>query len=149
MNENYNQAFEFLMAHEGYKSVSLSDAGGRTIFGISSKSWPLLVKELWVLPFDEARQRAREFYKTKYWDTLQCGDLLYPMDIIAFDTSVNIGTIRTIKMLKENEAMFDFLIARIRFYVEISAKENNIIFLRGWINRVLSLYGVITAQSKL
>lgn len=142
MKINYDKAFEFIMRWEGYKSEDPQDPGGRTIFGISARSYPEVVARLWDLPKEEARIFAKEFYRVECWDALGCDGRLWPEDIYLFDTGVNLGIRRAQEILAYSKGPTEFLFRRIDFYVSISAGAK-IKFLRGWIRRVVALYEVI------
>jgi len=139
MDINYDKAFEFAMRFEGYKSDDPDDPGDRTIFGISARSHPAIVKELWDLPKAEARARARDFYRETYWREAGCTYREWPDDIRIFDAAINIGTARAVDMRISSSSSTDFLFRRIEYYVRIS-KGARIKFLRGWINRVVALW---------
>lgn len=135
MNENFNKAFEFAMKFEGYKSDDPHDPGGRTIFGISARSWPAVVAELWDLPKADAYARAREFYEREYWLAAGCDRLSYPNDVLLFDAAVNLGVGRASAMYAVSNDYSDFLFRRINHYVKTAKTE----FLRGLIRRVCDL----------
>lgn len=44
----------------------------------------------------------------------------------------------TNKVLKEELFVANYKLERIKYYNNIAGKQNNIVFLRGWINRVLN-----------
>lgn len=138
MTENFGRAFDFVMKWEGYKSDDPDDPGSRTIFGISARSYPRVVAELWDLPKDEALIEAKAFYLTRYWQQAGCDATSWPMDVILFDTAVNLGVERALRMLDESKSIHDFLFKRIAYYVAIS-KGHKVKFLRGWLNRTLAL----------
>jgi len=136
MNENYDQAFKFVMKWEGYKSDDPDDPGGRTIFGISARSWPETVEVLWDQPKKIVYAKAKDFYYHEYWLKANCDKIPWPMDIFKFDTAVNLGVHRSniFEMLAKSPD--DFLLLRITRYVQ-RAKDK---FLRGLLNRVVDLY---------
>ena len=142
MNNNYDKAFEFIMKWEGYKSNDPDDSGGRTIWGISEGSHPEVVVRLWDLPKAESRREAKIFYKTEYWDKCDC-DLFHGSNtaIFIFDIAVNMGIDKAIDFANSlYKNLFDLFIMRIKEYVRISKKGNNIKYLRGWLNRVIDLW---------
>jgi hypothetical protein len=144
MKENYDKAFEFIMRWEGYKSDDPDDSGGRTIFGISERSHPEVVKRLWDMPKMEAREEAKIFYKTEYWDRIHGDNLPNRIDIFMFDTAVNTGVSQTMWLCDEGlDSVFDCFINRIKHYVAIAQYRNNIKYLRGWLNRVIDLWEYI------
>lgn len=132
MNENFDKAFDFVLLWEGNYSNDANDPGGETKYGISKRAYPNLeIKELTVAD-------AKEIYKTDYWQKCGCDNLEYPIDIIVFDTAVNMGVGRAKIILEKSSDWKDYLMHRIAHYADISSK--NPMFLRGWINRVYSLY---------
>ena len=141
MKENFDKAFEFIMRWEGYKSNDPDDSGGRTIFGISERSHSEVVKRLWDMPKAEAREEAKIFYKTEYWDRTHGDSLPDKIDIFAFDTAVNIGISQSSWITDEGlNNLFDCFIMRLRYYSQIAKYGNNIKYLRGWLNRVIDLW---------
>lgn len=73
---------------------------------------------------------------------MECDKLPYPMDVIAFDTAVNMG-ISTAKefLRRSNGDPKEFIILRIKRYREIIlANKKMEKYFIGWINRVLDLY---------
>jgi len=136
MKSNFDIALSFVFQWEGYKSNDPQDSGGKTIFGISSKAHPKDVTKMWDLPKEEAKQIASEIYKNDYWNAMELDDMESKKDIFLFDTAVNMGTgyARKIEDLELN----DMILARIKRYNEISARDN-LKFLRGWLSRVLVL----------
>jgi lysozyme family protein len=147
MIENYDRAFEFVMSCEGYKSDDHDDPGGRTIFGISARVHSRIVAELWDLPKEESRVKAKAFYLTHYWQQAGCNEISWPMDVIVFDTAVNLGVERALRMLNTSRSIYDFIFARIAYYVVIS-KGTKIKFLRGWLRRVLTLWDEIRERGE-
>jgi lysozyme family protein len=132
MNENFDRCFNFIMQWEGGYSHDPDDPGGETNFGISKRAHPDVdIKNL-------TRGFAMTIYKTEYWFTCNCQSKPWPWDLILFDTAVNLGTKRALVMFQENPDWKDYLLARIRHYIRISAKTHDQ-YLRGWINRVLAL----------
>jgi hypothetical protein len=148
MIENFDRCFEFIMRWEGYKSNILVDAGGRTIFGISERYWPQVVKQLWDMPKAEARIEAKEFYREHYWQPAGCNVFSWPMDLIIFDTAVNMGLTRALLLSAGDNKPESYFMRRIRYYVAIS-KGSQLVFLRGWINRVLALWDEIQKHEKI
>jgi hypothetical protein len=69
------------------------------------------------------------------------------MDVIVFDTAVNLGVERALQMLNASRSIYDFLFARITYYVVIS-KDTKIKFLRGWLRRVLTLWDEIRERGE-
>ncbi|MGC8871035.1 MAG: glycosyl hydrolase 108 family protein, partial [Brevinematia bacterium] len=86
--------------------------------------------------------KAKEIYRKNYWEKLGCDKLTSPLDIIAFDTAVNMG-IQTAKefLKRSNGDVKEFIILRIKRYKEIVlANKKMEKFFIGWINRTIDLY---------
>lgn len=140
MNDNFDKALAFVLKWEGGYSNDPDDPGGETNFGIDKRSHPNIdVKNLTI-------DQAREIYKTEYWFNCDCQRKEWPLDIIVFDTAVNMGQKRAGILYQENPIWQDFLIARIAYYLKISDKTKGK-FLKGWMNRVVDLYGTIKKGS--
>lgn len=139
MRENFLKSIIFILQWEGYKSDDPEDKGGRTIFGISERIYPVEVKEMWDMPKEDARVRAIDIYLKDYWIPLGCDIIEPPMDIISFDCAVNqgIGTAR--RFIIESSDPFDYLIKRIARYKDIGDPK----YLKGWLNRIIALYQTI------
>ena len=142
MIENYERAFNMLCQFEGHTSDVKGDAGGRTIWGISERWFPGDIEAMKDMTPDKSRAYAKEFYKREFWDNLGCDALSLPIDIIAFDTAVNCGVHTAKKILIESKSDWKDYIYRRLFYYSLLVKEkpDQIKFLRGWLNRCLSLW---------
>jgi lysozyme family protein len=133
MKSNFDRALEFVLKWEGGYSNDPHDPGGETKYGINKASHPNVdIKNLTL-------EQAAVIYKNEYWDTCNCDDLKWPLDIIVFDTAVNMGQKRAMIFLQENESWQDYLFSRIGYYIKISPKTKDR-YLKGWINRVLDLF---------
>lgn len=135
---SFESAIEFSLKWEGYKSDDAGDPGGRTIFGISSKSHPMEVEEMWDLPKNKALDQAKEIYRKEYWDAARCGDFPEPFDMIIFDTAVNMGVGRAKSLLANVKGWEDYLFFRIDRYMSLRKQYPK--FILGWINRVMDLW---------
>ena len=91
MKESWPEAIAFTFRAEGYQSNIVGDAGGATIYGISSAYWPHEFALIKAMTVENARAYAEEFYHTHFWSFIECDSLPYPMDCVAFDCSVNPG----------------------------------------------------------
>jgi len=140
MND-YSKAFSMLCRFEGYTSNLKGDKGGYTIWGVSERYFPEDVKNMAEMNSEASRQYALNFYKREFWDKLGCDNLEFPLNIIAFDTSVNCGIHTAKKFLNETKDWKDYLFKRIMYYsILVREKPDKIVFLRGWINRCVSLW---------
>lgn len=92
----FYEAFRFVLDHEGGYVNNPDDPGGETMYGISKRSYPHLnIKNL-------SRQQACEIYRKDFWDKLQLDDLPSRVAFVLFDTAVNCGTGRAVKLLQES-----------------------------------------------
>ena len=153
---DFKKAFEKVLKFEGGYVNDKSDSGGETKYGISKKAYPGIdIKSLTL-------EDAKAIYKKFYWDKIK-GNEINNQRIaeIIFDTAVNMGVRRAVKIAQSclgvkvdgivgnetiealNNCDENFINAyklqRIKIYVEISKRGDNIKFLRGWISRVLSV----------
>jgi len=132
MKENFEKAIAFTLSWEGTYSDNLNDPGGETKWGISKRAYPNTDIE------NLTKEQAIEIYRKDYWTCMNCDNLPYPLDIVMFDTGVNMGTGRADIFLRQTMDWRDFLILRITKYSDLAKK--NPTFLRGWINRVIALW---------
>jgi lysozyme family protein len=103
MRNNFAEALQALLKHEGGYVNHPSDPGGMTNLGVTKKVW-----EEWVgHPVTEATMRALKpeavapLYKRKYWDKIQGDFLPDGVDLAVFDAAVNSGPGRAAKWLQE------------------------------------------------
>lgn len=130
MKENFERALEFTLTWEGGFVDNPTDPGGVTKYGISQKAYPDLdIRNLTI-------EQAKEIYKRDYWDRAACDNYLTPMDIIMFDTAVNMGVNRAGMLLGQSQTWQDFIMNRVARYTYMSKPQ----FLKGWINRAYALY---------
>lgn len=142
MRENYERAFNMLCQFEGYTSDIKGDAGGYTIWGITERWFPKDIDAMKSMSPIKSREYAKLFYKREFWDPVGCDNHPLPIDIIAFDTAVNCGIKTAKKILIESKNDWKDYIYRRLFYYTLLVKEkpDQIKFLRGWLNRCLSLW---------
>ena len=102
----FEQAFAFLIGHEGKYTAIASDpgnwTGGRcgagecrgTNWGISAASYPQIdIRGL-------TQAQAGEIYRRDYWDRAGCGQLPAPLALLVFDAAVNNGVGRAVRWLQ-------------------------------------------------
>lgn len=93
---NFDLAVNLTLKKEGILSDHKDDAGGLTKYGISKAAYPGLdIANL-------SKEDAIKIYKRDYWDKAQCLELPYPLDVMVFDTAVNHGVIKAVKILQES-----------------------------------------------
>lgn len=90
----FERAVGFVISHEGGYSNDSHDTGGETKYGISKAAYPNEdIKNLTV-------ERAKELYFADYWQKCGCGSLPQPVGFILFDSAVNQGQPKAIRMLQ-------------------------------------------------
>ncbi len=132
MKESWDKAITFTLSWEGGYSFRSDDPGGETNYGISKRSYPTLdIKSL-------TKDEAIEIYKRDYWNKVGCDSLPYPLDMIAFDCGVNLGTGIAMAWLKKSDDWRDVLFFRFQYYTDKGKSYPQ--FLRGWLNRTIGLW---------
>lgn len=93
---NFEMAVNLTLQKEGILSDHKDDAGGLTKYGISQAAYPGVdIANL-------TKEQAIALYKRDYWEKAQCEELPYPLDVLLFDTAVNHGVVKAIKILQES-----------------------------------------------
>ena len=114
-----------------------TDPGGETRWGLSKRANPDL---------DIANitmNAAKEVYLERYWKPAGCDEMPYPWDAITFDTAVNMGVKKALKIKEGAATPADCHLQRIFEYCRIV--ENNPVmakYIKGWVNRVVQLWQV-------
>lgn len=138
--KRFDSCVEFILKAEGGYVNDKYDAGGETKYGISKRSYPdVNIKNL---TLDD----AKAIYKRDYWDACGCGDLKEPLDVIVFDTAVNMGVGRAKEFYQKVQmALYESESNAVIAYLELRDKKYNSIvasyplqkrFLKGWHNRM-------------
>jgi lysozyme family protein len=135
MSKNdFNRAMEFVLKWEGGFVDHPNDPGGATNYGISSKAHGLTYEQVKNLTKDE----AKVIYYQQYWLAAGCDKMDWPMNLIVFDTAVNVGVSRAKSWIpSEGIAPDDYLARRMRHYISLTDLWPS--FGRGWMNRVQDL----------
>jgi lysozyme family protein len=91
---SFEQAFALVLESEGGYVNHPDDPGGETKYGITKRQYPSLdIANLTV-------EQAKHIYKSDYWDAIK-GDFLPPVVAgLTFDSAVNQGVPRAIKMMQ-------------------------------------------------
>jgi lysozyme family protein len=102
MRENFAEALQHVLKHEGGFVNHPADPGGMTNLGVTKRVW-----EEWVgYEVDEKAMRALTpelvgpMYKAKYCDKVKGDDLPSGVDYIVFDAAVNSGPGRAAKWVQ-------------------------------------------------
>lgn len=139
MDKEFEKAVKFVLKWEGGYCNDPNDPGGETKYGISKKSYPNEdIKNMTI-------ERAKEIYYQNYWRKLKLDLMDFPMNIIIFDTSVNLGIKRATMFGLVTEGWQDYLFTRIEYYTKLKTAKY---FLHGWVNRVVDLYNLIKKEQK-
>ena len=143
----FEEALQFVLKWEGFISNDPHDPGQLTIWGISYKSHREKVLEMEKLLDEgkkvEAFEIAKKIYFENYWKGTDCDIWDFPLNLIVFDTAVNLGVSRAKIFNLTNRGWLDYLFLRIDYYTKL---ENFKYFGRGWINRVIALYNLIKIE---
>ena len=101
---NFNQCIDIVFAEEGGYTNDPNDSGGPTNFDITLhdlKEWrgkdDVTADDVKNMTKDE----AREIYRSKYWNPIQCNDLPNGVDLQVFDFGINAGPKTAVKILQE------------------------------------------------
>ena len=136
---DFEKAIAFVLKWEGGYVDNPADPGGETKFGISKRAYPSFdIKNL-------TEEQAKAIYRRDYWEKMGCNALAWPMNLVVFDTSVNMGCSKAAEIRVQMEGLMgndwrEYLLYRISHYVKLAAKPSMNQFLRGWLNRVMDLW---------
>ena len=153
----FEDCLKIILDAEGGFVNDPDDKGGMTYKGICRKYYPNLfmwniVDSILVDGGDKKqinRQLSNSYkvnteianvYKQEYWDKCDCGSLYNPLDLIVFDTAVNMGVSKAKNLLIQTEEPDIYILLRIAAYREICKKNpKQEKFLQGWLNRLHKL----------
>ena len=152
MNE-FDRALKFVLKWEGFISDDKNDPGGLTIWGISYKSYPKQVLEMKKIIDEEKKdwkfeafKIAEEIYYQNYWLKAGCKHMAFPLNIINFDTAVNMGRKRAEELWEKTYGDWkDYLLLRLYTYSKFKQAK---LYFRGWANRTLDLYKFIKDEGQ-
>lgn len=159
----FDDCLAFVLRMEGGYSNDPVDPGGATNYGITQRTysaWLRAGRRPDASVRDIARGDVDRIYHEQYWTPLQDDTFGAPLDLILFDTAVNHGVQRAIKILQDGLALpitgvldsvtlnsakldnaarigTDVLTARANFYTEIIANApSQAKYANGWANRL-------------
>lgn len=92
----FEQAVAVVIFHEGDYVFDRNDPGGETKYGISKRAYPNI--DIRALTVDKAKQ----IYKSDYWDRLHCDKLPTLLRLMVFDCAVNQGVARASLFLQRS-----------------------------------------------
>ena len=103
MIQNFDAAIDHTLQEEGGYVNNPADPGGRTNLGVTQKVW-----EEWVgRESNEKEMRGLTkadvvpLYQRKYWNACRCSERPSGLDLCVFDTAVNSGPGRAVKLLQQ------------------------------------------------
>lgn len=138
MKSNFEKALAFTLKWEGGITDHPKDPGKLTIYGISMAYWPEDVAKMVQMSDPDRKTYAMSFYHREFWTPLKCDDLPNPLDMVAFDSAINLGLARVKTYLDLTHDWRDIILFRIQHY---STKKGSP-FLGGWINRCVALWNL-------
>lgn len=98
---NFDEAFKRLIGHEGGYVNDPNDPGGETKYGVSKRAYPDIdIKNLTL-------EGAKAIYLRDYWSPLRLDRLPITVRFDLFDTGVNAGLTRAIRLLQTAMGMPD------------------------------------------
>ena len=142
--EPFAKGLAFVLKWEGVVSNDINDPGGLTIYGISYRSHPtevMTMKELMDKgKRNEALEIAKKIYYNHYWLGAECDRHFYPYNILLFDTGVNMGISAAKQLFDVSDSLEDYLFNRLDRYTKMTVAQH---YMRGWCNRVISLWKLL------
>jgi lysozyme family protein len=161
----FNASLPFILRWEGGFVDDPNDHGGRTNKGVTQKVYSAWRADQGIGQQDVAfidNQEVASIYFERYWLSAKCDAVRRKLDLAAFDTAVNMGPNRAVKMLQEavgcepdgkfgdrtkaacdssdvGEAMIKYCDIRESLYRTFAEQPGQDRFLRGWLNRLNAL----------
>ena len=165
-SEQFAAALPFVLRWEGGFVNHPKDPGGATNKGITQA-----VYDNWRRSQGAATQSVQlitdadvqAIYEKQYWLPAHSQELQTPLDLVQFDTAVNMGVGRAVRFLQhcagcsvdgaygkntadavaacdQGQAVTEYCNARESYYRTLAAKNPDLaVFLQGWLNRVNAL----------
>lgn len=161
----FSTSLPFILRWEGGYVNNPDDRGGATNKGVTERVYQEWRSNHGLAQCDVHQiddQEVASIYYERYWLTAKCSELRRKLDLAEFDTAVNMGPNRAIKILQEaagceadgifgeqtkaacdscdlGEVMIKYCDLRERVYRTIAERPNQHQFLRGWLNRLNAL----------
>jgi len=104
MTDDFDDALRFVLRWEGGLSDDPSDRGGRTMKGVTQRVYDDWRMAQGLPAADVAGISDRELgaiYQKSYWERAFCAPLPAHLNLVQFDTAVNMGPVRAVKMLQQ------------------------------------------------
>ncbi|MEJ1963395.1 MAG: glycosyl hydrolase 108 family protein [Gammaproteobacteria bacterium] len=162
----FKSALPFVLQWEGGFVDHPNDPGGRTNKGITQA-----VYDQWRAAQGSPAQDVKliadadveAIYEANYWLAARSDRLLTPLDLVQFDTAVNMGVNRAVRFLQhsvgcaidgdfgegtseavagcdQGQAVIEYCMARETYYRTLAGSKPKLaVFLKGWLNRLNAL----------
>lgn len=101
MSQRFLKAFAFTKTNEGGYSNHPSDKGGETLYGVSSKWYPEIYKELAEAQPNEVEDILKAFFYSEFWNPAYEQLFFEPTAIRLYDLSVNISKHKAVELLQK------------------------------------------------
>ena len=104
MDTAYSDALAFVLRWEGGFVDDPHDHGGRTMKGVTQSVYNAWLASQGKPAADVKGISAAEvaaIYSNNYWKKALCNVLQSHIDLVQFDTAVNMGPVRAVKMLQQ------------------------------------------------
>jgi lysozyme family protein len=164
-DQNFGDALQFVLRWEGGFSDNKADPGGRTMRGVTQATYDAWRKANG-LPRQDVRGISDEeigtIYRRNYWMRARCENLRVKLDLVQFDTAVNMGPNRAVKILQRSvgatedgafgpatqaacddcampDTVTQYCDIREGIYRRLAQRPGQYVFLRGWLNRLNDL----------
>lgn len=175
MNDSrLDAALKFVLRWEGGYVNHPNDPGGATNKGVTQRTY-----DAWRLRAGKPRQpvlqitdeEVHAIYAVDYWLAAKCDTLPAPLDLVVFDTAVNMGVGRAVRFLQQvvgtvpdgdfgpatasavreitdpQGRAYAYCTRRLDYYQDLVARNGKLgVFLKGWTNRVVALQREVAAS---
>lgn len=104
MADNFDRCFDLVIRHEGGFVNHPRDPGGATNYGVTQRTYDAWQDRLGAKRRDVAlisMAEVRSIYRAQYWNTVEAADLPLGIDYCVFDTAINSGPSRAVKLLQQ------------------------------------------------
>ena len=163
--EPFDSALPFILRWEGGFVDDPADHGGRTMKGVTQRVYTAYRAQRGLPDQDVkliAEEEIRAIYHERYWLTGQCQSLRSHLDLAQFDTAVNMGPVRAVKILQEatgcaadgvfgpssqaacdscdlDTTLIQYCTIREGLYRKFAQQPGQAKFLKGWLGRLNAL----------
>lgn len=165
-SEGFKASMPFVLRWEGGFVDHPKDPGGRTNKGVTQRTYDSWRRSQG-LPRCDVKQiedtEVHRIYESGYWIPPRCDLLSRQLDLVQFDTAVNMGPGRAVRLLQSavgcavdgdfgsateravvssdlGETIVRYCNAREAYYRNLVAKKPDLgVFLKGWMNRLNAL----------